>query len=142
MSSMNDEWFVVQDLDGLINSTRALIFNNFGKNTDETDNLSMSVDDTDREELDSLLSFEESKIIVLNHLKKQKHKTKFKRRYLLNDKLYLDIVCSLNDRMVSNVLNSLVNKGLVESAYDNESNDFVFWINNNDQKSKELPETD
>jgi hypothetical protein len=42
--------------------------------------------------------------------------------------------------MVSNILNSLVNKGLVETAYDAEANDFIFWVS--DENKKENPETD
>ena len=139
MDSTNDEWFVVGDLDGLINSTRALVFNNFGKNSDATDPMSMTIDKVDQKELDSLLSFDESKVIIKSLLKKQQNKTKKKMRYVLNDNIFLDIVSALNDRMVSNVLGSLVKKGLVESAYDSESNDFVFWIKD---ENKEKPETD
>ena len=43
--------------------------------------------------------------------------------------------------MISNMLNTLVNKGLLETAYDNESNDFIFWVKNN-ETSQEKPETD
>jgi hypothetical protein len=37
--------------------------------------------------------------------------------------------------MISNILNSLVNKGMIETAFDNKSNDFVFWIK--DSKNNE-----
>jgi hypothetical protein len=60
---------------------------------------------------------------------------------MVNDQKFSEIISSLNDRMVSNILNSLVNKGLVETAYDSDSNDFIFWIPNNDNKD-ENPETD
>jgi len=43
----------------------------------------------------------------------------------------------MNGRLVSNMLTSLVSKGLIESAYDEQINDFVFWI-----KDNESPETD
>jgi len=46
----------------------------------------------------------------------------------MNNSMFLSIIESLNDRMVSNLLNSLVNRGLVETAYDAEENDFVFWV--------------
>jgi hypothetical protein len=117
-----------------------LVFNNFGKNNDETDPLATTIDETDQEELDKLLSFEESKVIVIDLLKKQNHKTKKIVRYLLNDNIFLEIISSLNDRMVSNILGGLVKKGLVETAYDNESNDFIFWIK--DDESDNSPETD
>ena len=41
----------------------------------------------------------------------------------------------------SKILNGLVNKGLVETAYDSESNDFIFWVKD-DNKKEEKPETD
>lgn len=46
------------------------------------------------------------------------------------------IITALNDRLVSNILNSLVNKGLIETAYDDSRNDFVFWVKDNDKNNK------
>lgn len=37
---------------------------------------------------------------------------------------------TFNSRMVSNMLNNLVNKGVLETAYDSESDDFIFWTKN------------
>jgi hypothetical protein len=143
MDSTNDEWFIVKDIDGLINSSRALVFNSFGQHNDQKDIdfLDLKIDDHDKEELDKILSYDESKIIITDMLKKQRNKKASKIRYLLNDKLFLKIIESLNDRMVSNILNGLVNKGLVETAYDAEANDFVFWIKTDENKI-ESPETD
>jgi hypothetical protein len=36
--------------------------------------------------------------------------------------------------MTSNLLNGLVNRGLVETAYDDEAEDFVFWVKENKNK--------
>jgi hypothetical protein len=144
MTSTNDEWFVVKDVDGLIESSRALVFNNFGSKKEENtevDLLDMQIDEKDRDELNSILSFDESKIIITTMLKKQKNKKTSNIRYILNDSLFMEIIVSLNDRMVSNILNGLVNKGMVETAYDAETNDFVFWISD-EYKQKEKPETD
>lgn len=143
MDFINDEWFIVKDVDGLINSSRALVFNSFGQHNEkkDTDVLDLKIDDHDKEELDKVLSFDESKIIVIDILKKQRNKKDSKIRYLLNDDLFAKIIESLNDRMVSNILNSLVNKGLVETAYDAEANDFVFWIKTSENEI-ESPETD
>lgn len=144
MTSTNDDWFVIKDFEGFIESTRALVFNSFGSDTkeDNQQNLLMSVSDKDREELDKILSYDESLNIVISFLKKEKHKTTKKIRYLVNDSSFMDIIYSLNDRMTSNILNGLVNKGLVETAYDSESNDFIFWIKDNDKNKIEKPETD
>jgi hypothetical protein len=144
MSSINDDWFVIKDFEGFIESTRALVFNSFGSNTKEDDqqDFLMSVSDRDKEELDKVLSYDESLTIVIGFLKKEKHKTTKKIRYLVNDSSFMKIIYSLNDRMTSNILNGLVNKGLVETAYDSESNDFIFWIKDNDKNKLEEPETD
>jgi hypothetical protein len=143
MDFTNDEWFIVKDIDGLVDSSRALVFNNFGSKKEENsevDLLDMEIDEKDKDELDKILSFDESKIIIIAMLKKQKNKKTNNIRYMLNDSLFMEIISSLNDRMVSNILNGLVNKGMVETAYDAETNDFVFWIS--DEYKKEKPETD
>jgi len=47
--------------------------------------------------------------------------------------------------MVSNILQGLVQRGIVETAFDDESNDFVFWVKNNEENTEEKnekPETD
>ena len=77
-------------------------------------------------------------VIVRSLLKKQRHKTTKEVRYLISDSLFYDILQQLNDRLVSNTMASLVQKGLVESAYDSDIDDFVFWVNKNNEK----PETD
>lgn len=145
MSFTNDEWFIVRDIDGFINSSRALVFNSFGKkdqNNNDIDPLDLQIDKTHQEELDQVLSFDEAKVIITSLIKKQKHKTTInKTRYLLNDNLFIKIIQSLNDRMISNLLNSLVNKGLVDTAYDAEANDFVFWVKDSENKNQQ-PETD
>jgi len=144
MSFTNDEWFVIRNFDNFVNATRALVFNNFGKNKDneEPDLISFSIHPDDISEIDTVLSFDEARIIVNSLIRKQRNKTTKEMRYILNDNLYMEVISALNDRMVSNILNGLVNRGLVESAYDSEANDFVFWVKNNDENTKELPETD
>ena len=57
---------------------------------------------------------------------------------MVSDDLFISIIQILNDRMVSNTLANLVSKGLVESAYDSELDDFIFWVKENYEK----PETD
>lgn len=143
MSFMNDDLFVIKDFPRFVESARALVFNNFGKwedNKAESSTEDLIVKPQDINELDRLLSPSESEAIVKQYVKKQKHKTSGTFRYLINDSIFMQIVQGLNDRMVSNVLTGLVNKGLVESAYDSDINDFVFWVK--DEKTDEKPETD
>ena len=130
MSYQNNDWFIIKDIDNFVNATRALVFNNFSKNKDneEPDLISFSVHPDDISEIDQILSFDESKNITNTFIRKQRNKNTREIRYILNDNLYIEVVSALNDRMVSNILNGLVNKGIVETAYDEEKDDFIFWI--------------
>jgi hypothetical protein len=127
----DDKWFVVKDLDGFVESARKLVYNNFGdwdKNEDDIVD-SMITKPVDEKEFNELLTQEESKVIIKGALKKQRNKTTKAIRYLICDSLFYEILNQLNDRMVSNIISSLVKKGLVESAYDSEIDDWVFWVN-------------
>lgn len=137
----DDEWFAVTDIDGLVTSARTLVYNNFGEwdSKDEDEIVDSMITKPDNQnEFDELLTQEESTIIVRSLLKKQRHKTTGEIRYLISDSSFYDILQQLNDRLVSNTIASLVQKGLVESAYDSEIDDWVFWVNKNNEK----PETD
>lgn len=136
-------WFIVTNLDEFVNKARSIVFNNFGKWTENPiDALLDDVMESEQEELNDILSLQESLVIVKTFLRKQHHKKTGETRYIINEKIFADIVYSLNDRMVSNILTNLVQKGLVESAFDNESNDFVFWIKDDEKDENNNPETD
>jgi hypothetical protein len=137
MNSFEDEWFVIKDMDMFINYTRNMIYENYGDA--KTEDVSKELDSQEIQELDRILSFDESLNIVKGLVKKQKNKKNDAIRFIVNDDSYMKIIQSLTDRMTSNILTSLVKKGVVETAYDSEENDFIFWIKN-DQKEK--PKTD
>lgn len=147
---MNTNWFIIKDLKEFVDSSRRLVFQNFGKDSTKENEIDNMLDDIanmsseDKSEMDTVLSYDEALIIVQPFLRKQFNKKTKANRFLVSESLYIDIIASLNDRMVSNILNSLVNKGLIETAYDTESNDFVFWcaktLDKNDNKEK--PEAD
>lgn len=141
---MNENWYIVDDLDQFVLATRKLLFNNFGKSDDQEtsaidDMLNISAEE--QSEFDTILTQEESIIIAKNILKKQSNNKTQEVRYLVNDQMYLRMIENLNSRMISNTLNGLVNKGVLESGFDTEQNDFVFWIKDSD-KNQETPETD
>jgi hypothetical protein len=141
---MNDEWFLINDLDDFTDRARAIVYNNFGV-WNNPDNIDIMIDDVienEKEEFEKVLSHQESLIIIKELVKKEKHKKTHKIRYTLNDTIFTEIVHSLNNRMVSNIINGLVQKGLVETAFDDESNDFVFWVRDENENEKEKPETD
>lgn len=137
MNSFEDDWFVIKDMDMFINYTRNMIYENYGDA--KTEDVSKELDSQEIQELDRILSFDESLNIVKGLVKKQKNKKNNAIRFIVNDDSYMKIIQSLTDRMTSNILTSLVKKGVVETAYDSEENDFIFWIKN-DQKEK--PKTD
>lgn len=138
------DWFVINNLEEFINTTRSLVFNNFGKSNESyIDPLMEQVSEEELDEFNSILSYDESLSIAKEILKTQINKKTLEKRYLVSDSSYMTLVESLNARMVGNILNNLVNKGLVETAFDEESNDFIFWcVDNEEQDKNQNPETD
>lgn len=142
----NKDQYIITDLDAFTLSARKLIYNGFGKgmveNQDEFTKLITDISQEALEELNQILSQKEAVIIVKQLIIEQKHKTKNKIRYLLNDKIFEEIIEALNSRFVSNMLSNLASKGLIESAYDPEINDFIFWsVDNKEQNEENQPET-
>jgi hypothetical protein len=139
-----EDFFIIKDLDDFTSKVRAIVYNNFGDwEGKEQEDLIETIGEEEKEDFDKVLSPQESLIIVKNLVRKQTNKKTNKSRYILNDKIFAKIIQDLNSRMVSNILNSLVQKGLVESAFDENSNDFIFWVKDNENKENiEKPETD
>jgi hypothetical protein len=132
-----NNWYIINDLNDFTNKIRYIVYNNFGNQETETNNkniFSEKISSVEEDELNNILSFKESLLIVKSLIKKQKNKKTLKTRLILNEENFENIVKDLNIRMVSNILNSLVKKGLMESGFDNEVNDFVFWVKE-DEKS-------
>jgi hypothetical protein len=139
-----NNWFVVPNLDEFVYKARAIVFNNFGNwNPEDTEPVDISdVSEKDQEEFDKLLSHNESLVIIKEFIRKEKNKRTKKIRYVLSDEIFENIITKLNDRMVSNIMAGLVSKGLVESAFDETVNDFVFWVKDEHKTDFEKPETD
>lgn len=133
------EWFIINDLDEFTKSARVIVYNNFGKWKEESeiDSPIDYVPKEDKKDLDRLLTQDESLLIIKGIAKKQEHKKTKKIRYMITDTMFMNIIEQLNNRMVSNVLQSLVNKGLVESSYDESINDFIFWVKDENSKQTE-----
>jgi cell fate (sporulation/competence/biofilm development) regulator YlbF (YheA/YmcA/DUF963 family) len=144
----NDQWFFINDFDDFVDHSRSLVFKFFGevKKETEDDSLMTSISQMSKqelEEMDETLTHDESAIIIMNHARKQINKKTKEVRYCLTDKLLQSIIEDMNNRMISNILNSLVNKGVLDSAYDSDQNDFIFWVKEEDDtKSNQKPETD
>jgi hypothetical protein len=142
------ETFIVEDLSKLVEATRVLVFDNFGKTNEEgEDDLSFLMADLGPDEIDELndvLTQEECLIIAQNFVKPQVNKRTKKIRYIMTNTEFMEMVESFNSRMISNLLNSLVNKGVLETAYDEKCNDFIFWVKNENENEtdSQKPETD
>jgi hypothetical protein len=134
----NDQWFFISDFDNFVDHSRSLVFKFFGEvNNIADDSMTASLAKLSHEEIkemDETLTHEESAIIIKNYAKQQINRKTKQIRYCLTDQLLQSIIEDLNSRMVSNILNSLVNKGILDSAYDDEQNDFIFWVKEEKQK--------
>ena len=132
MEDERDDFIEVVNLDKLVEFSRQLIFYNFAIDDDETDDEFIAkvknIKKEDKEELDRLLPFQESKLIFKSLIKKQVNRKTKKVRYVIKESDYDEVLVELNARMVSNIIRSLVKKGLVEAAFDDDKNDFVFWV--------------
>lgn len=143
---MSNQWYIVTNLKEFTDKARSIVYNNFGvwQNKDNIDIIIDDVVENEKEEFDKILSHQESLVIVKENIKKERNKITKEIRYILDDNMFTEIVHKLNDRMVSNIINGLVKKGLVETAFDSESNDFIFWVKNDDntQEENNTPQTD
>jgi hypothetical protein len=103
---MSEKWYVVPDLDNFTDKARAIVYNNFGV-WNSPNNLDILIDDVvenEQEEFNTVLSHQESFIIVKELVKKEKNRKTKEIRYTLTDSIFADIVHRLNDRMVSNII--------------------------------------
>jgi hypothetical protein len=140
-----NSWYQIKDLTGFINHARELVFKLFGE-VNETDNDDLTytlstLAPKDVEELNRVLTYDECLIITKNHIRIKVSKKTKKESYYVNDIILSEILESFNSRMISNILAKLVSDGLLDSAFDTEKNDFIFWVKENNGK-EEKPETD
>ena len=131
----NDKtWFLIKDFEGFVNHARGLVFKVFGESVSQEDidedmsTIYESLSKLDLEEMNRTLPLEECLLISKQHIKIKTNKKTKETEYYINDKILFSLLESFNTRMVSNILSKLTNDGLLESAFDEEKNDFVFWI--------------
>ena len=142
---MKHQWFKLNNLHDFVEHSRALVFTCFGDSNQLaedyfTDTLSY-IDPKDKEEMDRILTHEESLSIVESLVKKKISKKTQEPIYYITDNILVNVIEELNSRLISNLLNKLVNDEVLDSAYDTEVNDFVFWVKEKDEKTNP-PKTD
>lgn len=140
------EWFTIIDLEAFVDSTRVLVYELFGnesKGKGKDENIAKTNTDykkltkIEQEEINECLTYQESLLISKDFLKERVNKKLNQKKYLISEKSYLSFLESLNARLVSNMLSKMVKQDLLDSAFDEESNDFIFWLKEeNDEKDK------
>ena len=137
----NDQWFFINNFDEFVDHSRSLVFKFFGEvNKMADDSMTASLYEMTKketEEMDETLTHDEAAVIIKNYAKKQVNRKTKQIRYCLTDKILQSIIEDLNSRMVSNILNALVSKGALESAFDTDKNDFIFWVKEDDDTTKD-----
>lgn len=128
---MDTELFVF-DLDKLINVSRAIVYMTLDDNEDISDNEFFRNIDTmskeEKEEMDRIISYEESKMIISQFVKRKRNKRTKEVGFFMKESDYEIVLDQFRQRMVSNIVSTLVAKDVLESAFDPEKNDFVFWV--------------
>ena len=156
------DWYFITRFEEFIDHSRGLIFDLFLESTKEKPSeeevvvsYSSSNDDIGKilscfeedepEQLALYLTHSEAVVISKRFATLKMDKKTQKEKYVISDQLFLEMLECFNSRLISNLLNSLVNAGLLESAFDSTLNDFVFWATTDFGKrhaKKEKPETD
>lgn len=134
---MKKEWYDITNVDLFVEASRVLVYDAFGEKDQKEDikDIKMSLDELDddeKEEINRCLPQQECLAIAEQHLKKYKNK-KNQILYRISDKAYMTFIESLNSRLVSNMLHKLSMEGFLESAFDSNLNDFVFWVKEDEE---------
>lgn len=131
----DDLIYVMSDITELVNQVRKIVFAGFGFENVDEDQLSTLLAEIDDAELDETISFDECKVIAMDYFETKTTK-RGKKKYILTNDNFNSFIEAVNARLVSNILTELVDKGQLESAWDEEANDFIFWVADNDEKNK------
>lgn len=146
---MKSEWYRINDLKIFIKHTRFMVFETFGDSNDRAGDdfteLMSKQKLKDKKEMERLLPAKETVQIVTAGIKKRLSKDG-EIEFTVTNKAFKKILEELNARMVSNILAKLSSEGLIETAFDSEKNDFVFWVsekgNSHVEEESPEPETD
>jgi len=145
---MDEGWMEIVNIDKLVDFSRRVIFYNFDEDNDDLDDEDFmkkieKIESKDSAEMNKVLPRDEVKAIFLDLIVKRRNKNTKQVAMFIKEEDYEEVLAQLNQRMVSNIVKGLVSRGLVESAFDSEKNDFVFWVRTDyDDRKRENPETD
>lgn len=129
---MSDEEFEnvyhITDLLEFLDASRVWLYTIFGGlNPSESMQIKyVDLEVEEKQEIDKVLNIKEVINIAQEYIKFNEHDG----IWLITEDRYEELLIELNARMTSNLLASMVSSGILESAYDSEINDFVFWRTN------------
>ncbi len=140
---MKSEWYKINDLKTFIKHTRFMVFETFGdgnnRANDDFTELMSNQKLKDKKEMERLLPAKETIQIITAGIKKRLSKDG-EVEFTVTNKAFKKMLEELNARMVSNILAKLSSEGLIETAFDSEKNDFVFWVKEKEKHSNEKKE--
>jgi len=120
--------YFINDLSRFIEASRVLVYSLFGSDSD-TSNIVLSMKNLSKEqkqEINSCLTQKEAGIIAIEFLIKSQE------GYSISETSYNKFLDSLMSRLTSNLLAKMVSQGELETAFDDESGEFIFWTKESD----------
>ena len=125
--------YVIKDLDQFAVYIRKISLHKFSETNKVADDEFSSSFLKEKENIndDEIISIKEVENIIFSLARENNEE-----ELLLNNKILHNIIEAINERIVTNLLNILANKDIVESAFDEKINDFVFWIKEENDRSK------
>lgn len=127
-------YYEIHNIKEFIEGSRVLIYNVFAEKKVDWTSISFDKElltDEELEELNDCLTEKESYSIASQYIKKRRGK------FVITESKYIELLEALNARITTNLLRILSNKGLLESAFDSELNDFIFWPKENNDENTE-----
>lgn len=128
---MKPEWYSITDLKAFVEGSRVLVYSLFGADQiTELSDINISIDaltNDEKTEINDCLSYKEALAISKEFVKIKKN------TIIITEKLYSRYLESLTARLTSNLLSNMVKKGTLESAFDSETNDFIFWTKDDNE---------
>lgn len=122
--------YEVTDLDEFVSSLRTIILENFYDNDAKFANEISAFDELMKRKKDNIeekLTLQEARNIIEPMLKTVTTNLG-KEEYTISHKGFKKMLDELNRRVISNILIDLSSEGLIETGFDEERNDFIFWV--------------
>ena len=135
----DSDWLEISDMNEFTDYVRKMIYINFSDEEPDSDiqECFQNLGEAEKKEINEVLSLEECVTIVQENARKFKHKKTKEVKYIMDSDSFDLIILSMNQRMISNIIQGLTSRGFLDSAFDEEKNDFIFWVAQNKKDSEE-----